>query len=250
MKNYLVDCKALDILLSIITEEKEKLEDCVTGLGKLATNVHIKDPKTLESRFEEQICMGYEPSLDDLNAEDIVTFELDDLSTVQANKVFLCKNSEVFSAMLSGWFKESIEKSVRLKNVTKPALEHLFNLLHCGLNNNDTKWDMTTFPMAQELETNLEVLLLADRFLFERLKVLLSSAILQFKLLPETADAVYIWSLNDGMGFLCVEAVAYILTGKMCDAQRVRLFKAILDLEYREQWLDDIRTMILRQLVK
>lgn len=147
-----------------------------------------------------------------------------------------------------GCFKESVEKCVRLKNVSKPALEYLFTLLHCGLNN--AKCDVQIFPMTDNLDTNLEVLLLADRFLFEKLKELLSSAILQFQLSPETADRIYIWSLGDGMGFLCVEAVAYLLTGKMCDLQRTQSFKNILNLKYKEQWLDDIKSMIMRQLVK
>lgn len=221
---------------------------CVTALSKLASNVHIKDPKSLENRFKEHIYVSYDPVLDNLSDDEIVTFELDDSSTVSANKVFLCQNSEVFSAMLMGWFKESIEKCVRLKNVTKPALEFLLTLLHFGLNS--SKCDIHVFPLAEKLETNLEVLLLADRFLFDKLKGLLSSAILQFQLTPESADKIYVWSLNEGMGFLCVESVAYLLTGKMSETQRARSFGAILDLEYKEQWLDDIKSMIVRQLVK
>lgn len=227
---------------------KEDILHCVTALVKLATNVHIKDSKSLENRFKDKVCVSYDPILDNLSADDIVTFELDDLSTVKANKVFLCQNSEVFSAMLMGCFKESIEKCVRLKNVTKPALEYLFTLLHCGLNS--PKSDVQIFPMADKLETNLEVLLLADRFLFDKLKELLSSAILQFQLTPETADKIYVWSLCEGMGFLCVESVAYLLTGKMGESERTRSFKAILDLEYKYQWLDDIKSMIMRQLIK
>lgn len=202
----------------------------------------------METRFKDKVCVSYDPILDNLATDDIVTFELDDLSTVKANKVFLCQNSDVFSAMLMGCFKESVEKCVRLKNVTKPALEYLFTLLHCGLNN--PKSDVQIFPMADKLETNLEVLLLADRFLFDKLKELLSSAIIQFQLSPQTADKIYVWSLSEGMGFLCVESVAYLLTGKMGDTERTRSFQTILDLEYKFQWLDDIKSMIIRQLVK
>ncbi|XP_073956979.1 BTB/POZ domain-containing protein Rnb isoform X2 [Choristoneura fumiferana] len=248
LKKYFIDCGALNFLFNIISESKEDMKVCVTALAKLASNVHIKDPKSLENRFKEHIYVSYDPVLDNLSPDDIVTFELDDSSTVSANKVFLCQNSEVFSAMLMGWFKESIEKCVRLKNVTKPALEFLFTLLHFGLNS--SKCDVQVFPLAEKLETNLEVLLLADRFLFDKLKGLLCSAILQFQLTPESADKIYVWSLCEGMGFLCVESVAYLLTGKMCETQRARSFGAILDLEYKEQWLDDIKSMIVRQLVK
>ncbi|XP_047029859.1 armadillo repeat-containing protein 5 [Helicoverpa zea] len=248
LKKYLIDCSALNLLFSIIAESKEDIQDCVTALAKLANNVHIKDPKVLENRFTGQICVSYDPILDNLSLDEIVTFELDDLTTVKANRVFLCQNSEVFSAMLMGCFKESVEKCVRLKNVTKPALEYLLTLLHFGLNN--SKCEVQVFPMAEKLETNLEVLLLADRFLFEKLKGLLSSAILQFQLNPDTADKIYVWSLSEGMGFLCVESVAYLLTGKMCESERTKSFRNILNLEYKEQWLEDIKSMILRQLVK
>ncbi|KAI5637273.1 BTB/POZ domain-containing protein [Phthorimaea operculella] len=248
LKKYLIDCSALNLLFSIISESREDIHECVTALFKLATNVHIKDPKTLENRFKDKICVSYDPILDNLKPDEIVTFELDDLSTVKANKVFLCQNSDVFSAMLMGCFKESIEECVRLKNVSKPALEYLLTLLHCGLNN--AKSEVQIFPMADKLETNLEVLLLADRFLFDKLKELLSSAILQFQMTPETADKIYVWSLSEGMGFLCVESVAYLLTGKMGEAARTRSFQTILSLQYKDQWLDDIKSMILRQLVK
>ncbi|CAG9786810.1 unnamed protein product [Diatraea saccharalis] len=248
LKKYFIDCSALNLLFALIAEDKEDLQVCVTALGKLATNVHIKDPKTLENRFKDHICVSYDPILDNLSSHDIVTFQLDDSSTVKANKIYLCQNSEYFSAMLMGRFKESVEKCVRLIDVTKPALEYLLTLLHCGLNN--PKSEVQVFPMSDDLETNLEVLLLADRYLFEKLKELLSSAILQFQMTPETADKIYIWSLSKGMGFLCVESVAYILTGNMCESKRTRSFKRILDLEYKEQWLDDIKSMIRRQLIK
>lgn len=248
LKKYFIDCSALKCLFTLISESQENLEECVTALAKLAVNAQIKDPKTLENQFKDKICINYDPILDNLSVDDIVTFELDDKTTVQANKLFLCQNSDVFTAMLMGYFKESIEKRVCLRNVTKPGLEYLFTLLQNGLNN--PKMEVQIFPIAESLETNLEALLLADRFLFEKLKSLLSSAILQFVLTPETADKIYVWSLNDGMGFLCVESVAYLLTGKMCETKRAQSFKTILDMKYREQWLEDIKAMILRQLVK
>ncbi|CAG9102705.1 unnamed protein product [Plutella xylostella] len=248
LKKYFIDCNALNLLFELISESQEELQGCVVALSKLATNVHIKDPKSLEHRFKDHISVSYDPILDNLSAEEIVTFELDDSSTVRANKVFLCQNSEVFSAMLMGCFKESVESCVRIRNITKSALEYLLTLLHLGLNN--AKSDVLIFPLADKLETNLEVLLLSDRYLFDKLKELLSSAILQFLLTPDSADKIYIWSLSEGMGFLCVESVAYIITGKMCDAERTRSFTSILNMEYKEQWLDDIKSMILRQLVK
>ncbi|KAL0883062.1 hypothetical protein ABMA27_016532 [Loxostege sticticalis] len=248
LKKYFIDCSALNLLFTIISDSKEDIKDCVTALAKLATNVHIKDPKTLENRFKDHIYVSYDPILDNLSADEIVVFQLDDLSTVKANKVFLCQNSEYFSAMLMGCFKESIEKCVKLTDVSKPALEYLLTLLHCGINN--PKCDVQVFPMAENLETNLEVLLLADRYLFDKLKELLSSAILQFQMTPENADKIYVWSLSKGMGFLCVESVAYLLTGKMCEKNRTQSFRTILSLEYKDQWLDDIKSMIRRQLVK
>ncbi|XP_075977580.1 BTB/POZ domain-containing protein Rnb isoform X2 [Anticarsia gemmatalis] len=248
LKKYFIDCGALNLLFDSIANSKEDMRDCVTALAKLANNVHIKDPKTLENRFKVKSCFDYDTILKNLAIDDVVIFELDDLSLVKANRVFLCQNSDVFSAMLMGCFKESVEKCVRLKNVTKPALEYLFFLLHGGYNN--PKHDDNYFPMCDDLQTNLEVLLLADRFLFEKLKGLLSSAILQFQLTPDTADKIYVWSLSEGMGFLCVESVAYLLTGKMCETDRTKSFKTILSLEYKEQWLEDIKSMILRQLVK
>ncbi|KPJ08530.1 Armadillo repeat-containing protein 5 [Papilio machaon] len=248
LKKYFIDCNALNVLLTTISESKEDNEIGITGLVKLANNIHIKDPKMLENRFKDKVSVSYDPILDNLLVDDVVTFELDDLSTVRANKLFLCQNSDVFSAMLMGCFKESGESCVRLRKASKSALEYLFTLLQCGLNN--PKSDIIIFPMAENLETSLETLLLADRFLFERIKDILSSGIVQFQLCAESAERIYIWSLGDGMGFLCVEAAAYLLTGEMSAMQRTRSFTNILSLKYRDQWLDDIKSMIMRQLVK
>lgn len=246
LKKFFIDCRALNLLFTAVAEDTADINHYVTAIGKIASNIRIKDPKALENKFSDHVIVSYDPILDNLSKDEIVVFELDDLSTVSANKVFLCQNSDVFSAMLMGCFKESIEECVRIKNVTKQGLEYLFTLLHLGLN--DSKNDVQVFPMAEKLETNLEVLLLADRFLFDKLKELLNSAILQFQLTPETADKIYVWSLSEGMGFLCVEAVAYLLTGRMSEAERMRSFKAILNLEYKEQWLDDVKSIIVRQL--
>ncbi|CAG9561823.1 unnamed protein product [Danaus chrysippus] len=248
LKKYLVDCNGLNILINLIDEGKEELQECVIALSKLAHNIDVKDPKLLEKRYKEAVRMMYEPNLDSLSPESIVTFKLDDSSTVRANKDFLCQHSEYFNAMLMGNFKESAENCVRLKNVTKGGLEYLLTLLDCGLYDADR--DLEIFPMAPSLKATLEVLLLADRFLLEKLKELLFSAILQFKLSPNTADRIYTWSLSDGMGLLCVEAVAYILTGKMSDENRYQSFSKILNLQYKQQFLEDIKAMLLRQMAK
>lgn len=244
----MIDCNGLNHLFHIISESKEDIEDCVTALVKIANNINLKDPKVLDKRYKDKVHVNYDPILDNLAPEDIVIFQLDDSTTVRANRIFLCQHSEVFSAMLMGKFKESGEKCVRLKNVSKGALEYLFTLLQCGLNN--PKCDIEVFPMVDNLNISLEVLLLADRFLFEKLKDLLSSAILQFKMTPNTADRIYIWSLSEGMGFLCPEAVAYLLIGKMTETDRFKSFKNILTLPYKDQWLEDVKGMLMRQLVK
>ncbi|VVC86657.1 unnamed protein product [Leptidea sinapis] len=234
LKRYFIDCKALHMLFSMISDTEETMKNYVIALVKLASNVQIKDPKLLEKRFKEYVVVSYDAILDNLLQEDIVIFNLDDNTTVTANKSFLCQHSEVFNVMLTGGFKESTERCVTLKNATKTGLEYLFTLLQFGLNNSTCELEI--FPLAENLETNLEVLVLADRFLFDKLKGLLSSAIIQFLLKPETADKVYIWSLGDGMGFLCVEAVAYLLKGDMTDDERVASFKNILELEYKEHY--------------
>ncbi|XP_047503466.1 armadillo repeat-containing protein 5 isoform X3 [Pieris napi] len=248
LKKYFLDCEALDVLFSMLSETlTEDIQHCITALAKLATNLQIRDPKLLENRYKDNVPISYDPILDNLSQEDIVVFVLDDQSTVKANKNFLCQHSEVFKVMLTGSFKESSEKCVTLKKVSKQALEYLLTLLHCGLNK--IKCDIKVFPLCENLETNLEVLLLADRFLFERIKTLLCSAIIQFQLTSDTADKIYIWSLQDGVGFLCVEALAYLLTGTMNEQNRHNCIKNILELDYKDQWLEDVKAMIIRQLL-
>lgn len=225
-------------------EHTEPLEYCVPSLSQLASSLSLKDPKTLDNKFKDHIILGYDPAFEGVEPEDIVNLLLDDSSSVQANKQFLCQQSEVFNAMFTGSFKESSEKSVRLKKVTKDGLEYLLTLLHCGINNESAS--VETFPLPTRLATALETLLLADRFLMEKLKGLLFSSIVQFKLEPTSADEIYIWSLEEGMGLLCVESVAYMLAGQMNDKQRLKLFSSIMTTNYKHQLIDDVRNILIR----
>ncbi|CAK1551154.1 unnamed protein product [Leptosia nina] len=248
LKKYFVDCEALNLPFSMISDSIDNIELCVPALIKLVAQVQIKDPKIVESRYASYVPIHYESITLDFSQDDIVTFVLDDNSTVKASRNFLCQHSDVFKVMLTGSFKESSEKYIRLKTVSQPALECLFTLLYCYFK--DSKCDaIKTFPLSENLDTNLEVLLLADRFLFDRIKTLLSSAIIQFQFTPDTVVKIYVWSLGDGVGYLCVEAVAYLLTGEMSEESRLKAFKNIVELDYKEQWLEDVRTMILRQLL-
>lgn len=234
----------LNLLFSTLTNDKTEIENCINALSYLARSLSIKNPITLENKFEDHITVQYDPLLDNLDPENLVTFVLDDESKVIANREFLCEQSEVFRAMLAGQFKESTEEFVTLKNATKDGLEYLFLLLHYGANDNNNTFE--TFPFPKKLDTTFDTLLLADRFLMENLKNLLLSGIIQFKMNFLTADQMYIWSLKDGMGLLCVESAAYILTGKMEICDRTKIFSKIMETIYRQQWLDDIKSIIER----
>ncbi|XP_013145321.1 PREDICTED: armadillo repeat-containing protein 5 isoform X2 [Papilio polytes] len=247
LKKYFIDCNALTMLLTIISESSEDSEIAIAGLIKLANNLNIKDPRILQNRYKDKVSISYDPILDNLLDNDIVTFELDDLSTVRANKLFLCQNSEVFTAMLKGCFMESGKSCVRLRQATKSALEYLFTLLQNGLN--DPKSEVVVFP-TETLEICLEALLLADRFLFETLKDMLISGIVQFCLCPESVERIYTWSLSDGMGFLSVEVTSYLLMGEMSKIECSRFFTNILSSKYKDQCLNDIKSMLTRELVK
>lgn len=234
-----MNCDALEHFLTILSTRKKPLEHCVPALAKLATNLAVPPPKPLFGKFKTFTFCEYEPIV---NEENEVVFVLDDSSVISANMKLLCNNSDVFAAMLHGVFKEANQKYVRLQEVSKESLEYLFVLLETGVHLKPIE----NFPLPKSINIALETLLLTDRFLIDKVKDLLFSAIVQFKLDTTTADKIYIWSLKEGMGTLCMESVAYTLVGEMSNDERCSIVISIMNSIYKEQWIDDIRCSLLR----
>lgn len=242
MKKFFVTCEALELFLTILSTHKKPLEHCVPALAKLATNLCIPAPKPVIAEFEGFTISNYEPVFD---KDDEIVFILDDASMVRGNVKLLCEYSDVFVAMLKGVFKEANQKCVRLQKASKEGLEYLFILLEAGVHLKT----VSVFPLPKTVDVALEALLLADRFLMDQVKNMLFSAIIQFKLDSTTADRIYIWSLEEGMGTLCMESVAYTLVGKMSDDKRCCIVVSIMNSIYKDQWIDDVRYSLLRFMV-
>jgi hypothetical protein len=82
-----------------------------------------------------------------------VTFELDDGTTVEACRKTLCQCSDVFYAMLEGYFEESGKKRVRLKDTSFDSLNIFISVISGA-------------PFEhRRIESILDAMLLADKFL-------------------------------------------------------------------------------------
>lgn len=64
-----------------------------------------------------------------IRKEGNVRFTLDDGSTVSANKESLSHSCPVFEAMFRGGFKESLQSSVRLADISADCLSHLTKVI-------------------------------------------------------------------------------------------------------------------------
>lgn len=240
LKKYYQDCNALPILFSSLTECKEIVDIAIVAIVKLAQSIKIKNPKPQETYFKDFNIIV--PDFIQNKEGDSVTFEMDDSSVVTVNRSLLCENSEVFNAMLLGKFMESTQVTVRLPHVNQHSFQYLLTLLFLGYNEPEFKSEL--FPFAEDIETVLETLLLADRYLLHKIKIDLHNALIQFRLNTDTVLRIYSWSLADGASYLRLESIQYLLTATIVEAKRIELFREFLKREFKEECIDDIKSVI------
>lgn len=164
-----------------------------------------------------------------------VTFELDDGSTVEANRKTLCQKSDAFSAMLGGGFSESGKRKVKLKNTSNGGLQTLL-LAADGQDYDD-----------RGIESLLDAVLLADKFLMTDLsEELTESSIL--KLDYQNINQAWTWARNNCCQELKHGCVRRILTAKMTKAERLRAFRDFSNNDNFAEFLDEVKEIIGREL--
>ncbi|CAH1403126.1 unnamed protein product [Nezara viridula] len=214
-----------------------RIDEAVPSLHSLFATLAINNPQQ-----SIQMCNSCE--IGRIRKEGNVLFTLDDGSTVSANKESLSHSCPVFEAMFRGGFKESLQSSVRLSDISADCLSHLTKVLH----------EYCSCALPKDLSVLLEMISVSDRFLLPDLTVKVLSVVRDNALSHATANQIYDWGLNIGQQFevsanLSEDVVKYMFTGDMLPSQRVSAVSRILESDNKDRFLEDLRLLIKSGIV-
>lgn len=238
---YVMDTSGgLNFLLSHYQVNIHDRTQVLSALNQLACRININNPCSEKSSSKRlKIPDNFEVKH---SGKNLLTIKLDDGRTLIADRDFLIDKVDYFKAMLSGSFKEAEEDSIRIRNVSYDALHFLLFLL---TSNNRSKE-----PILLEIDLNtvLEVIILTDSYLLEKLTEWLTSCVECYMINVNSASQIYKWSVESGTNFLRVETIAYLLTGKMHDRERHGLCESILECGFANQLCSDFQELLIRYL--
>ena len=167
----------------------------------------------------------------------VVTFELDDGTTLDACRRTLCQRSDVFSAMLEGSFSEAGKRRVKLHNTSVGG----FKTLLCA-----AKGDVSL--SEQKIESLLDAVLLADKYLMSEISEMLTESSMS-KLNHENFYRAWVWARSNHCHDLRSNCVKSFLTNKMSKAERVSAFHQFSSNDHFTEFLEDIQEAITSNLV-
>lgn len=238
----MLDCGGLDTLMQLLQQETTVKERTCKVLCAMATkNLKIANPKDVALNLGKRKLVIVNTYNLGNNCTDIVTFKLDDGSSLQADKEFLCEKSDFFNSLLKGYFKESNKDEVCLHNVELKSLECLLQLLQLV----DTTADV---EVRVDLELLLDVIALCDRYLMPDLCGCLINSVEKFRISRKTVPIIYRWSLESGTNLIRVESIAYALVSDLSIIQRLKMFGELFNLGYCSELLEDMHKLLARYL--
>lgn len=240
LKSLLQNHGGLQLIFRLLNEPSHELhEQAIWSICRLAATLQIR-PKTVEkcsaTTMNNSLLHEYLLSTccenDQPQPSSIVTFELDDGTTIEACRRTLCQRSDVFFAMLEGSFCESGKRRVRLKNASRGGLDTLI-LAATGVS-----------YKHRSIESLLDAVLLADMFLMPDLSDTLTDSSVA-KLSHDNFSRAWYWAKAKACRELQVCCVKSFLTADMTRNQMVRAFHDFSATDAFDEFLCDIREIIV-----
>lgn len=240
LMKLMLNCGGLEILMKLLQEETQQQKTSIQTLCVLASKkLKIHNPKNVQFTTKAPVMPT---DCDSNQLEEIVTFTLDDSSTLEAKRNLLSQNSDYFRTLLNGSFKESTQDIIELPNVTNKSLAFLLRIIQHGFGNDNASIHDV------DLNTLLDVITLCDRFLMPNLCLYLIEYVQKSRLLSDAVPIIYNWSLESKTNFLRVECIAFSLVANIIDSERFEMFKSLFELGYNEKLVDDIKKLLVRYL--
>ncbi|XP_011873921.1 PREDICTED: uncharacterized protein LOC105565385 [Vollenhovia emeryi] len=234
----------LQLIFRLLADSSNKLHKrAIWSICQLAKTlkIHSDDYSTAETATKVgELCDYPELPLQETSRtkSSMVTFELDDGTTIQACRRMLCQCSPVFSVMLEGNFSESSKKRIRLKNSSRKGLKTLILAASGGAS------IVYTFE-KQSIESLLDAVLLADYFLMPDLVDTLTEKSIN-RLNHTNFYQAWRWARNHSCHEFRSYCVKSFLTAKMSWSETMQTFRDFYDVTNTfDEFLCEIRNIIL-----
>ncbi|XP_015597251.1 armadillo repeat-containing protein 5 [Cephus cinctus] len=237
LRNLLNNHGGLSLIFRVLADREHSLhENAICSISCLANSLEIRPDSVDRSQWASDLVSSTAISCSEsfdgrLLKPSTVTFELDDGSTVDACRNFLCQKSDFFSAMLQGSFSESGKKRVKLKNTSKDGLDTLLLAARGDVFDNRT------------IESLLDAVLLADKFLmFDVSKNLTEFSVTRLNF--ENFSRAWNWARNNECYELKTCCVKIFLTAKISRAERVQAFYDFSRSDGFTEFLGEIKDIV------
>lgn len=222
----------LALVFRLLIDTRHDLHpNAVCAICRLANVLEIRPEMFERNQLEGVARLDYTNNLENHLQPMIVTFELDDGTTVDAHRNILCQKSDVFSAMLEGNFYESGKRRVRLKNTTKAGLDTLLLALS-GSSYAD-----------RSIESLLDAVLLADKFLMpDILEGLIDRSLSNINF--QNISRSWNWARNNSCHELRIGCIKIFLTARSTKSERLEAFQDFSKCDHFHQFIDDVEQVL------
>lgn len=237
----------LQLIFRLLADSSHKLHKrAIWSICQLAQTleIHLNDYSTIETVTKVGESSDYSklPLSETTHTKSLtssmVTFELDDGTTIKACRRMLCQCSPVFSVMLEGNFSESNKRRIRLRDVSRDGLKTLI------LAASGAASIVYTFE-NRSIESLLDAVLLADYFLMPDLVDTLTEKSIN-KLNHENFYRAWCWARNHSCHEFRSYCVKSFLTEQMSWSETMRTFHNFYDFtDAFDEFLCEIRDIIM-----
>lgn len=228
LRRLMIYCGGLKVLLNLLKEahyQKTAIQGVCLLAKKLLTNIKSQQ-KATKLAFDEYQVNKYSTNL--------VTFKLDDESTVKVDRTLICAKSEFFDSLLNGSFKEAKQDVVELHETNAKTFKCMLNMLCYDIEKCGTK------DLQCELETLLDVINLSDRYLLKELSQYVSVCVLDNAMNRSTAPVIYKWAIDSNTEILRTESLSFSLTNTRKVSDKVLLINRLLEVTACDQLICDL----------
>lgn len=231
LRNLLSTHGGLPMIFHILADNQHALyEKAIWSICRLADSLEVRAEFFDRNQSAENCFVGTDNFKNHLKPS-MVTFELDDGTTVDACRQVLCQRSDAFCAMLEGNFTESGKRRVKLRNTSKEGLNTL--LLAA---NGATFHDRT-------IESLLDAVLLADKFLMADISEQLTESSIS-KLNYENFSRAWNWARSNACYELKTCCVKSFLTTKMSRMERAHAFRDFSTNDSFPEFLEEVKEIL------
>nr|XP_046481123.1 armadillo repeat-containing protein 5 isoform X1 [Neodiprion pinetum] len=222
----------LTLVFRVLADKRHCLHvNAIHAVCRLANALDIRPELVDRSQGEGVARIDYAKNLENHLKPAIVTFELDNGTTVDAYRYILCQKSEVFSAMLEGNFYESGKRRVHLKNTSKEGLDTLLLAVN-GMPYNE-----------RNIESLLDAVLLADKFLMpDILESLIERSLLNINF--QNISRTWHWARTNSCHELRLGCIKIFLTAKSTKPEKLDAFEDFSKSEHFSLFIDDVEQVL------